>query len=264
MSNRPDEAINQGSWTRNDTPFVHYTRTNIFQPRYLREMEAQFEEWLHGGVAVDGARVKFAQKIQGYETLTLRLFAGVDGALSILLGWVWHDMLAELCDIQSTGDVLAALHVNPPGTPCGSPHTDLCSGWFPRPARDNARPNMWSAHETDSYMGSTHAARMHAEQTVRAATMILYLNNGPWRPGDGGETGLYCAGVSDPLQYVKKLAPIDNSAVVFECSPQSNHAFLQTAKRRCSVVLWLHRRLQDGVSRWGAEAIGSWPAPPDP
>ena len=52
---------------------------------------------------------------------------------------------------------------------------------------------------------------------------------------------------------------MNNSLVLFECTPFSWHGYLgNRAKPRNSVVMWLHRPKADVVARWGEPSIVRW------
>jgi Rps23 Pro-64 3,4-dihydroxylase Tpa1-like proline 4-hydroxylase len=95
-------------------------------------------------------------------------------------------------------------------------------------------------------------------ERTRAVTMIFFLNNTDWREGDGGECGLYASREGN-LEPEARIAPINNSILVFECTPHSLHRFLANhAAPRDSVILWLHRQKELAVERWGERAIVKW------
>jgi hypothetical protein len=95
-------------------------------------------------------------------------------------------------------------------------------------------------------------------QMVRAASVIFYLNNPKWKPGDGGGTGLY-RHWSDPVMFPAAVAPpLNNSFLAFECSPYSYHAFLANRQRRDSIIVFLYRELEDFVQQWGVEGLSQY------
>jgi Rps23 Pro-64 3,4-dihydroxylase Tpa1-like proline 4-hydroxylase len=95
---------------------------------------------------------------------------------------------------------------------------------------------------------------------VRAIAVLYFLHNGPWRPGDGGEMGLY-ASTSDPIdQPAVAVPPVDNSIVLFECTPHSLHGFIHNRRvPRSSMIMWVHRPRPDVVAQWSARSIVEWP-----
>jgi 2OG-Fe(II) oxygenase superfamily len=79
----------------------------------------------------------------------------------------------------------------------------------------------------------------------------LYLCNPDWIEGDGGETGLY-GSREDPVDRpIAVVPPINNSLLMFECTPYSYHSFLSNGRSpRNSVIVWLHREKVEVLSRW--------------
>jgi Rps23 Pro-64 3,4-dihydroxylase Tpa1-like proline 4-hydroxylase len=96
-------------------------------------------------------------------------------------------------------------------------------------------------------------------EVVRGAALILYLANQEWRPGDGGETALYESSgvrVDDP---VAAWPPENNSLVSFECTPHSFHTFLANTRiARTSIIMWVHRPLEEAVSLYGEDGLERW------
>ena len=91
-------------------------------------------------------------------------------------------------------------------------------------------------------------------------SVLFIWPTGRWRPGDGGETALYASSSDAPVAGpAPTVAPIDNSLVLFECTPYSWHTFLSNRVRpRESLVMWLHRTKQQTIERWGEASIAYW------
>jgi hypothetical protein len=204
----------------------------------------------------DAAR--FARSTRGYDAYGLSFHEGMRSALRVFWSVEWHDLLARLAGVTPTFNVNGGLHHHTVGSGNGRVHNDLNPGWFPDeplPANDI---RLSSPRHCDYYSGAS--ASSPTAENVRALAMIFFLANGPWRPGDGGETGLY----ESPRQAIDRpsavVPPLDNTMLVFECTPFSYHAFLSNRRReRNSVILWLHRRRAEVLSRWGEAAIVRWP-----
>jgi Rps23 Pro-64 3,4-dihydroxylase Tpa1-like proline 4-hydroxylase len=93
-------------------------------------------------------------------------------------------------------------------------------------------------------------------ETIRGAVVIYYLMNEGWQPGDGGETGLFTG--RDPGSLAARRPPLNNSLVAFECTPTSFHAFLANRRPRTSIIMWVHRTVEEAVERYGEEQIERW------
>ncbi|MFN2517963.1 MAG: 2OG-Fe(II) oxygenase, partial [Jatrophihabitantaceae bacterium] len=145
-----------------------------------------------------------------------------------------------------------------PGSASGWPHNDLNPGWFAEPPAGAHRIQLPGDNHVDYHRG-THPAGVHARETVRAVSLLYYLANPEWTPGDGGETGLFANFDAAHLGPSSAVAPINNSLVMFECTPFSLHAFLTNrVHARNSVIMWLHRTKDDAIARWGAQSIVTW------
>jgi hypothetical protein len=97
-------------------------------------------------------------------------------------------------------------------------------------------------------------------RVIRRVAMLLYLCNPPWSAGDGGSTGLYAC-KDDPVNRpAAAVPPINNSILIFECTPYSFHSFISNPKNpRNSLIMWLHCEEDDVLARWGEGNIVEWP-----
>jgi hypothetical protein len=55
------------------------------------------------------------------------------------------------------------------------------------------------------------------------------------------------------------VPPINNSMLLFECTPYSYHSFISNRRsvRNC-LVMWLHRPKEEVTARWGETVIEKW------
>ena len=68
----------------------------------------------------------------------------------------------------------------------------------------------------------------------------------------GGETGLYGAGRQTAHTDSALIPPVNNSLILFECTPHSYHRFVANPGMvRNSIVMWLHCTEAHAVERWG-------------
>jgi hypothetical protein len=181
--------------------------------------------------------------------------SAMPGPLSMFISRAWVDLLAKVTGVNATLDVNGAFHHHATGSRNGFVHQDFSSCWFV----DNPRPdgvNVADSNLCNYRTGETHASGFTASERVRAVAMLYYLNNPPWTVGDGGETGLYRT-VRDPVdQPAVVIPPVNNSMLIFECSPFSFHSFIKNRKNeRSSVVMWLHRTKEATVAKWGGDSI---------
>ena len=226
-------------------PFPHCTARNVFVPRVYAAFEAAFLPLLQD-------RHQYLAK---HDTHGTTLTRDVRGPLKFFASRPWHDLLAALFGIPATGHVNIGLHHHEPRSASGFPHNDVNPGWFvDYPSEDGI---VMAQPELCSYTSGQPLERgVVPRETVRAAVLIFYLANPPWRPGDGGETGLYEAASDDPERPCASVPPVNNSLLAFECQPYSFHGFMSNRRAvRNSLVMWLHREKADAVRRWGHDAI---------
>jgi hypothetical protein len=96
-------------------------------------------------------------------------------------------------------------------------------------------------------------------EVLRGVALIFFLMNDGWRPGDGGETGLYASAQDAISRPAARCPPENNSLVAFECTPHSFHSYLANGRLpRSSIIMWVHRPLEEGIARYGAERIERW------
>jgi hypothetical protein len=251
-------------WLYRTEPFPHVTAREVFTPACYRQLEAQFRRILARGFA-DPASVRlepgmpgrrFARGMPGYDAYGFNFSPRLRGPLRLFVSRSWHDLLAGLLGVNATCHVNAGLHHHKVGSESGNPHNDLNPAWFV----DYESPDgiNLARHDLCSYTtGRPRVPGVVPRAVVRALAMIFYLNNPPWSPGDGGETALYRTPRDDPEVMVP---PINNSLVVFPCTPYSYHSFLRNVRHeRNTVIMWLHRSRAEAISFWGERAIVDWP-----
>jgi Rps23 Pro-64 3,4-dihydroxylase Tpa1-like proline 4-hydroxylase len=106
---------------------------------------------------------------------------------------------------------------------------------------------------------SAHRDENGKVEEIRAVSALLYLANEEWHPGDGGETAIFDGADGGQAQPVRKIPPINNSILLFECTPFSFHTFLGNRIPRNCLVMWLHRPKAEVVRRWDDRSIAYWP-----
>lgn len=243
-----DEVLANRRWVRRTLPFPHVVATDVFAPDFYAALAADFDRILGAGAIAHAST-------PGYEARTARLADHADGPLGIFLTRAWHDVVAGVAGIPApTGDVSAALHHHGPGGSAGWPHNDLNPGWFggPPPGPDEVR--------TEAYDGvDYHHGGPGARETVRAVSVLYYLANPEWAEGDGGETGLFPSAEAGARGAGAFVPPVNNSLVLFECTPFSWHAYAGGSRhvRNC-VVMWVHRPKSEVTERWGEAPIVRW------
>jgi hypothetical protein len=244
-------------WIRREKPFPHIVANNVFTSAFYscleREFYRQFEQKAPGGLNDPSL------KMSGYDAYGLHFSPTMSGPLSIFVSRAWHDLIASLFHVNGCGLVNAGLHHHVIGSGNGLVHNDLSVGWFmDYPSRSGIR---LSRHDLCRYTdGAVFTPGAKPLEVVRAVSMLFYLANSPWAPGDGGETGLYLSS-HDRVDYPSaRVPPINNSILLFECTPHSYHSFLRNNKSvRNSVIMWIHRSMDDALERWGENALVRFP-----
>jgi hypothetical protein len=241
-------------WSYRNHPFAHIHVGDVFVPSVYDQLAVAFREVLASGSdRGKGARLAYyGAKFDGY---VLPFRSGLSGPLAIFASRAWVELLARATGVAATADVNGALHHHARGSQNGFVHKDYSACWFiDRPRADGV--NLSDNALCDYRTGKTTVAGAVARERVRAVAMIYYLNNAPWVEGDGGETGLYLNANDDVEQPAATIPPVNNSMLVFECSPHSCHSFISSRRNaRNSVVMWLHRTKESAIARWGGESI---------
>lgn len=235
-------------WVRRERPFPHVVAQNVFVPEFYAELDEQYRR-----IEED----RFHRNMKGYDASGSELSAHVDGPLGVFASRAWHDMLARIWHLDATGDIAGSLHHHDPGGKSGWPHNDLAPGWFPSPPAGPDTVLLSNSPHVDYFTGP-RIPGTPARETVRAVALLFYLANPDWQPGDGGETALFASCGGANRGPAATVPPINNSLMMFECTPFSWHSFLTNRKPRNSLVMWLHRTKEEALERWGDDRIVYW------
>jgi hypothetical protein len=248
----PDGLWARAQWRDCSLPFRHFTASNVFDAATFDALSRQFTAILETTAGRREGRYKLRPAGGNNDCLILGLTEKLAAAFSPLFTEPWLRSLAELLDLQFLPRVEGALHSNPTGSRTGWIHTDCCSAWFDESNGDPGKLMLPPRSRCDYFTGKPKVAEAKPAEYIRAATMIFYLCNEGWEPGDGGETGLYSADRETEDTITKLIPPSNNSAFLFECSPHSYHRFITNPGRpRNSIILWLHSKVEDAAARWG-------------
>lgn len=244
-------------WLFSRAPFHHLIVRNAFCDSTSQGLAAEFARLVALGLSERPCVGRFARNIPGYDAYALAFPSRLRGPFEVFHSRAFHDLIANVMGVAATGDVNGGLHHHPPASASGRPHNDLNPGYFidaPRP--DGVNP---SDDTRCSYTTGRALNGLRVRETVRAIAIIYYLHNGQWAQGDGGETALY-RHEGEEFVPTAMVPPVDNSLLIFECTPTSFHSFVTNHHRpRNSAILWLHRPRAAAVQRWGGESIVRWP-----
>lgn len=242
-------------WWRCAQPFPHVVARDVFVPTVQAQLEAAFASVLAEKLAQRGPRPGGERPVRRYDADIVPFEPRHKALFPVVLDAAFHRMLAELLGLRVTNDVDGGIHHHEPDSASGWVHNDLNPGWFAASDGDVNLPD----HANCGYKTGYAAGGVRPVMRVRAAALIYFLGNGPWRDGDGGETGLYAFEKQPVLRPSKRIAPVDNSLLLFRCTPHSYHAFLSNVRSaRHSIILWLHEDVAASDARWGRDALVGW------
>jgi len=241
-----EELDPDGQWWVHERPFRHIRAQNVLRKEAYAQLEAAFAKIRDGTTATDKPQL---QTRQGYDALMVAMTKQLAAEFAPLFDHRWIALLARLLDLPLLPQVDGGLHHIPMGSRSGWVHNDYCSAWFDAGTEgDVVLPDRTKC---DYFTGRPKADAARPREFIRAGTMIFYLDNGDWRPGAGGETGLYPTARAG-IGTVTGIPPVSNSLLLFRCSPHSYHRLIANPGcARNSIILWLHETVQHATGVWG-------------
>jgi hypothetical protein len=256
---RLNDILASRRWLRSSHPFPHTLATNVFTKAFYTKLEGEFRSVLRRSFGPSAVRTPPMYKMTGYDAFAMHIGAAQKTNFRLFLSREWHDLMADVSRVDASGEIDCSLHHHKRGSLCGQVHNDLNPGWFlDEPDADGI--TVTDQNRCTYCHGVTSSPDLVPVERVRAAAVLFYLNNAPWRKGDGGETGLYYA-EHDPIDLpAVRVPPVNNTMLIFECTPFSYHGFLRNGVHpRNSLIMWLHRPKADVAARWGKGKIIGWP-----
>jgi hypothetical protein len=246
----------RGWWARRK-PYPHILAKDVFHENIYGAMERQYMQLLAKGLSEAPDPSRLSRTVLGYDVYAQAFTAGLDPPLGLLLSPEFHDHVANVLRVRITRDVNGGFHHHLAGSQSGRIHNDLNPGWFVD-APSASGVNL-SRSDLCSYPTGESFAALRPYQVMRAIAIIFFLANGAWAPGDGGETGLYSNHRGSVDSPDVTVPPLDNSMLIFHCTPYSYHAFIGNRRRaRNSAIMWLHCQRED-VYRWfGEHSVVNW------
>jgi hypothetical protein len=254
---RLDDVLANRSWLRRDRPFRHIVAHDVFTPDFYAILAGQLGEILGRGLSDVPAQGRFSRGMKGYDAYGICVTDDLPAPLRLFISAPWRDLMCGLFGVEQTPYVFAGAHHHAPWSANGFIHNDFNPVWFPRANGDDIRiPDM---SVCDFKTGAGPLPDSDKIETVRGAVILYYLLNDDWRPGDGGETGLFGQVTDRHEDAAVRCAPINNSIVAFECTPESFHAYMANHDRaRTSIIMWVHRGVAEASERHGADRIEKW------
>lgn len=255
-----ESALKNRRWLWQDSPLPFVTASNVFTDKVYDDIVRGFREVMARGLLERGkTEENFTRSMSGYDAYCFIVTRKVKGPLELFMSPEWHALFKNLFGVEINEDVSLALHHHKPGGASGRPHNDLNPGWFvdrePGDTSLNIQDPSVNAYQSDKVF----APGRKVHESIRAIAMLFYLDNPPWKPGDGGETGLYRSAGVPAEDAIVRVPPTNNSLLAFECTPYSYHGYVKnTRNARNSVIMWFHRSKDEVVRRWGSHSIVGW------
>jgi hypothetical protein len=251
-----DILVNR-TWLRREQPFPHFVAQNVFRQDFYEQLAAQLRQTLARGLSETPSPYLFSRNIPGYDSYGIGFDQSITGPAALFLSLAWRDLMSVLFGIGVTPYIFAGSHHHAVGSKNGFVHSDFNSVWFRR--QDNGSIQVPSQDVCSYTRGAGSLADSEKVQVVRGAVVLFFLLNDGWRPGDGGEIGLFSSSASSMHKPAISCPPLNNSLVAFECTPDSLHGFLtNTRSPRTSIIMWVHRTLEEAKQRFGENRLERW------
>ncbi|HXN60447.1 MAG TPA: 2OG-Fe(II) oxygenase family protein [Acidimicrobiales bacterium] len=249
------EIVDNRRWRRRLKPFPHFVVPNLFVPSVAEEIEKAARKIIDG----EGMDV-----IARYDASGWGFPSDIDWPLRLFVTEEWCDLVSRAVGVDTVPYVSAGLHHHDVGGENGRPHNDLNPVYFadvdPRDGMVSLRGDL-----VDLKSGRRLQENMPVIRHVRAVSILYYTANPPWHRGDGGQTGLYERRSDRTDQPAATVAPVNNTLLAFECTPNSFHSFISNrVSERNSVTMWLYRSDRAAVTRWGEGTLERWQESPPP
>lgn len=246
-------GFSAGKWVHFTSPFSHFRAEQLLCPASYDRIATAYDAILGNTENNGPGHDKLRKSMENYDARMLAIDSRIAAMFQPLFDVDWIKWLCDLCEIPFIAHIDAALHSSLPGSRTGWIHTDLCSAWFDEGKRAPKLNELFFPDRTscDYFTGRIKKDGCNPVEYIRAATIIVYLCNDGWTARDGGETALYSS--LGKRADINLISPVNNSALVFRCSPHSYHRFISNpSKTRNSIIFWLHTTAEYGMSLWGS------------
>jgi hypothetical protein len=239
------------TWWECQRPFQHYRAFDVLRPADYTNAAEAFRALLSGSPSIESHRPGFSRGNSKYDAQILAMDLALSQSFRPLLDTPWLESIAALLQLPFHLVVDAALHSSPANSRTGWIHTDFCAVWIDE-SRQETGLRFPDRRMCEYFSGVQTHRDAQPVKYARAATLIYYLCNDGWVTGAGGETALYSASSDACLAEEYLISPINNSLLLFECTPHSYHRFVSNpGMRRNSVICWLHTPFECTMARWG-------------
>lgn len=234
------------NWATQPYPFQHIYSPNVFSNSFYSKLCRDYN-----------IRIKELNNSIRKETLlAIDITSQPTDSLSFFTNRKWIDFVSGLLGISATTYINMALHCHPVGSKSGWIHNDLNPGWF---QQANNEQISFVTDECDYRNGVSSSVQIRSVQLVRSLAIIFYLNNPDFHHMQGGGTGLFTKNNQDIQNPDVIVPPINNSILIFPCTPFSFHTFLSNKNyQRHSIIMWLHSPIETAIEKWGVNSIVPW------
>lgn len=218
-------------------PFNHFIIEEIFDAGTASGLSSTFNELIVAGRRV-GKVGEVGELIYDAINFTPRLEHVTSTPISKLVSLELKEFVAELLDIRFDENLMIGMHRHLPPSKSGWSHTDFAVVSFPNIAPNYAGQRIYFDGCGCTYSDDSRDRQPKSIKTARAVACLYYSANRPWKPGMGGETGIY---MTDGTTLVSAIPPKNNLLFVFEISPLSYRAYLGSqSMQRSSYIWWYH------------------------
>jgi hypothetical protein len=237
------------TWWDIHSPFRHIVVENLLESSQYAELSNRFKSLRAGSDRFPGR--DFRRSSEKYDALILPMDSDLSREFLPFFDAPWLISIASLIGIPFLPVVDGALHSSPPGSRTGWIHSDYCSAWFHNDSTLDGGILFPDRSRCDYFTGKVKSGPATPRRYVRAVSLLYYLNNDDWQPGDGGETELLAASREFPRASVKRVEPLNNRLLIFPCSRHSFHRFIANRRERNSLILWMHVTPAMANTLWG-------------
>ena len=238
-------------------PFPHIVARNVFSRRSTTRRSSARSATCSTAASRVADRGRFSRNLPGYDAYGIGIGPGSrrpDVALPV--AGVARPA-RRIWDVGRTPYVFAGAHHHAPGSESGFIHNDFNPVWFPRSANGAIQiPNQ----DVCSYKTGAGTARRRREDRGRARCRPDPLPRerhlaARRRRRDGSVRFRRCP-VGEPRFCV---AAREQLADQLRVHAESFHGFIgNTRIARTSIIMWVHRPLEEAVSCYGAERLERW------
>lgn len=252
------KVIHNRSTRLESHPYRHLVLDDFLRDDVHDEICGAFEALMSKGKS-DSFRPSRLSPFPGYDACCWVFEPEVGFPLDIFYSAGWRDHWRATFGLPLTDEVVVEFHHHTPRSKEDAWHDDFNRAYFLEQGRLPSGINPW--YFQCNYMDPT-ASRLpegaKVLERVRAVTFIYYFGRQPYRPGDGGQTGI---GADDPVSGEVKLVhavePRPNRLLAFEISDRSHHKFMTNHRRdRNTVIGWFHTTPTDAAGLHGNDAKG--------